>query len=96
MTLLKLYFIVLKVNPGNIKALFRRSQAFKGLQKFEDAIKDAKMLISMDPKNQEFLNYMKTLISVVENKVRNSNINEDFFLFVFSLGFGTKLSQIKS
>ena len=63
-------FIVLKSDPGNLKALYRRSQAYKGLQRYEESIKDAKMLISMDSKNQEFILHMKSLVSVVENKVK--------------------------
>lgn len=61
--------LVLKLSPGNFKALFRRAQIYKQLNKYEEALLDAKKLISMDPKNHEFRSLIKSLIVTVDCKV---------------------------
>ena len=46
------FFKALRLSPNDPKALFRRCQAYEHLDLFEDAYKDAALLIKVDPKNQ--------------------------------------------
>ncbi|CAJ1358104.1 unnamed protein product [Effrenium voratum] len=51
--------VVLKDSPGNVKALFRRAQAEFSLKNFLDAIKDAKKVLEIEPKNREARSLVK-------------------------------------
>merc|ERR1712194_845813 len=50
---------VLKDDPRNVKALFRRAQAHLGEKNFADSIADLKKLIEADPQNREARSLMK-------------------------------------
>lgn len=43
--------VVLKDEPGNIKAIFRRGQAELGLKNFGECTRDCKRVLELDPKN---------------------------------------------
>jgi len=45
---------VLKEDPTNTKALYRRAQASHGLKDFADCIRDMKQMVMNDPQNAEF------------------------------------------
>ena len=51
------------------KALFRRSQANKELNKLDEALRDAKRLISLDPKNKQFFDHIQSLTKYIQDKV---------------------------
>lgn len=75
--LLKKYsFTVLLANSDDTKALFRRSQAYRELNKFDESLRDAKRLISIDPKNSQFISYIQGLTRLIQDKV------SFFFIFI--------------
>lgn len=47
--------LVLKAEPRNAKALYRRGQAEIGLKNYDEAIKDLKTAHTMMPKNKNIL-----------------------------------------
>ncbi len=63
------------------KALFRRCQAYKELNRFDDALKDARRLVALDPKNKQFIDFIQSLNRTIQDKVNNflSDYYTDFF-----------------
>ena len=59
---------VLLANSDDTKALFRRSQAYKELNKFEESLRDAKRLIQLEPKNAQFVTYIQGLTRIITDK----------------------------
>ena len=57
--------------PEDTKALYRRTQAYKGMNKLEEALRDAKRLLSLDPKNKQFIEYIQGLNKVIQDKVNH-------------------------
>lgn len=43
---------VLEIDPFNVKALYRRSQAYKQVSEFEKAEADIKTALTIDPNNR--------------------------------------------
>lgn len=46
------YKTALSICPGDVKALFRRCQAYEQLGKYHQALEDSRRLIHIDPKNK--------------------------------------------
>ncbi|XP_007894951.2 sperm-associated antigen 1 isoform X1 [Callorhinchus milii] len=59
---------VLKLDPGNLKALLRRATVYKHLGKCEDAAEDLKIVLQAEPLNP----VAKKLLEEVEQKLKNS------------------------
>jgi hypothetical protein len=55
--------------PNDTKALFRRSQAYKELNRLEESLNDAKRLISIEPKNKECIELIQSLTRLIQEKV---------------------------
>ncbi|KAH7969281.1 hypothetical protein HPB52_016476 [Rhipicephalus sanguineus] len=64
---------VLELNQSDVKALFRRSQAYEALGKVDEAFKDARKILQIDPKNSaarenaSTTNKVTQMIGVIEN-----------------------------
>ena len=63
--------------PDDTKALFRRCQANKELGKLEDALMDAKRLLSIEPTNKPGIELMQQLTRVIQDKVSYSFLHLD-------------------
>lgn len=66
---------VLASLSNDAKALFRRSQAYKELNKLEDAMLDARRLMQMEPKNPAFIQHIQLLtkfIQIKSNEMRST------------------------
>eukprot|EP01041_Mallomonas_annulata_P005377 gene5377-10752_t len=59
----------LNINKKNVKALFRRSQAYIHTENFSNAIEDLVTLLSIEPANQQ----AKNLLKQVEDKLEEEN-----------------------
>jgi len=60
---------VLLALSDDTKALFRRSQANLALNKLDDALKDARRLVSLEPKNKQFIDFIQSLTKIIQDKV---------------------------
>lgn len=65
--------LVLIKNPNDTKALYRRSKALKELNKLEDALLDAKRLISIDAKNKVYIEHIQSIRKYIEQKATEQN-----------------------
>ncbi|KAJ3742780.1 hypothetical protein DFH05DRAFT_1255114 [Lentinula detonsa] len=63
---------VLTLNTTNVKALFRRAQARRALEKLDEAQKDLEQAIALDPSNQS----VKTELSVVKDQLWKKSASE--------------------
>lgn len=79
----------LKIIPEDPKALFRRSQAYDSLEKFEEAYQDAKTIFTVDPTNKAVQPVLSRLYAIVEERARTSaqtsNKVDQMFKLVFNL-----------
>jgi hypothetical protein len=65
---LLLFFIVLLAIPDDTKALFRRCQAHRELERLDDAMQDAKRLMQIDARNKESVDLMQALNKLILQK----------------------------
>ncbi|XP_031364075.1 protein unc-45 homolog B [Apis dorsata] len=66
----------LKICPNDPKALFRRCQALEALERFEEAYRDARYIISADPANKTIQPIAARLHEIVQERYRqNSRIS---------------------
>jgi len=63
---------VLDICPNDTKALFRRCQAFEGMEKVEEAYKDAMALVKADPRNKAIQPVLERLMPIIHEKVDKS------------------------
>lgn len=63
----------LEISPNDPKALFRRSQAYEALEKYEESYKDAVDLWKADPNNKAIQPVLERLHAIVQERItRNS------------------------
>lgn len=60
------------VDASDIKALYRRCQAFEKLGKLDMAFKDVQRCATLEPKNKTFLETLRRLGAEIQQKVRLS------------------------
>lgn len=66
----------LKICPNDPKALFRRCQALEALERYEEAYRDARYIISADPGNKAIQSIAARLHEIVQERYRqNSRVN---------------------
>ncbi|OAD61880.1 Protein unc-45 like protein B [Eufriesea mexicana] len=63
----------LKICPNDPKALFRRCQALEALERFEEAYRDARHIISTDPNNKAIQSTAARLHEIVQEKYRQNS-----------------------
>ena len=63
----------LKICPNDPKALFRRCQALEALERFEEAYRDARYIISVDPGNKAVQPVLARLHEIVQERHRESS-----------------------
>lgn len=66
----------LEITPNDPKALFRRCQALDALQRYEEAYRDARNVITVDPTNKPVKPILARLHEIVQERLKvNSQIN---------------------
>lgn len=79
----------LRIVPEDPKALFRRSQALESLERFEEAYRDAKAVLTAEPSNKAIQPVLARLHAVVQERARLSaqtgNKVEQMFKLVFDI-----------
>ncbi|XP_043803832.1 protein unc-45 homolog B [Apis laboriosa] len=63
----------LKICPNDPKALFRRCQALEALERFEEAYRDARYIISTDPANKTIQPIAARLHEIVQERYRQNS-----------------------
>uniref|UniRef100_A0A670Y315 Protein unc-45 homolog B n=1 Tax=Pseudonaja textilis TaxID=8673 RepID=A0A670Y315_PSETE len=58
------------INPSDIKALYRRSQALEKLGKLDQAFKDVQRCATIEPQNQSFQEALRRLGITIQEKLR--------------------------
>ncbi|CAH1772776.1 unnamed protein product [Owenia fusiformis] len=90
----------LEISPNDPKALFRRCQAYQHLEKYEDAYKDARQLLNVDPKNAAIQPILRQLTMVIQQKTSkvaslDSKVSQMFDL-VFNHSSGDNEKRIQA
>lgn len=57
----------------DVKALFRRSQAYEALGKIDEAFKDARQILHVDPKNSAVQQCLRRLSQAIEKIASTSS-----------------------
>ena len=68
-----MFFSALELVPNDPKSLYRRCQAYEGLQKYEEAYKDALMIMKNDPKNKSVGEILVRLSPIIQERVREES-----------------------
>lgn len=63
----------LKICPKDPKALFRRCQALEAMERFEEAYRDARHIISLDPSNKAIQPIAARLHEIVQDRYRQTS-----------------------
>lgn len=79
----------LQIVPEDPKALFRRAQALESLERFEEAYRDAKTILTVDPSNKAIQPMLGRLYAVVQERAKSaaqtSNKVEQMFKLAFDI-----------
>lgn len=62
-------FSALDIDPGDVKARFRRAQAFQKLGRLDQAFLDAQRCAQLEPKNKAFQDLLRQLGAQIQQKV---------------------------
>lgn len=62
--------LALASDPGDVKARFRRAQAFLKLGRLDQAFLDAQRCAQQEPKNKAFQDLLRQLGAQIQQKVR--------------------------
>lgn len=74
----------LKISPNDPKALFRRCQALEALERYEEAYRDARYIISADPGNKAIQPIAAKLHEIVQERYRqNSRVSVKVCILAF-------------
>lgn len=63
------FFPALDNDPGDVKARFRRAQAFQKLGRLDQAFLDAQRCAQLEPKNKAFQDLLRQLGAQIQQKV---------------------------
>jgi len=63
------HFAALDICPVDTKALYRRCLALEQTERYEDAYKDARKLIQLEPKNTAIQPVLRRLHAIIQDKV---------------------------
>merc|ERR1712060_655095 len=74
---------VLRVDPENVKALFRRASAYYALHDYSEAVVDLKYLVKVDPTNKEAQRLLPQAVRSAKQEQKNAssmfkNMNKAF------------------
>jgi len=67
----------LEISPNDPKALFRRSQALEALERFEEAYRDARAVLTHDPGNKTIQPILAKLHAVVQKRLEENALAEN-------------------
>ncbi|KAG7212653.1 hypothetical protein KM043_012936 [Ampulex compressa] len=86
---------VLKIIPQDPKALFRRCQALEALGRFEEAYRDARLVISIDPANKAIQPIAARLHEIVQERHRENSRVSTKVSQMFEVAFNMTVDKDK-
>uniref|UniRef100_A0AAQ4Q9L4 Unc-45 myosin chaperone A n=1 Tax=Gasterosteus aculeatus aculeatus TaxID=481459 RepID=A0AAQ4Q9L4_GASAC len=78
-------FSVLNIDPGDVKARFRRAQAFQKLCWLDQAFLDAQRCAQLEPKNKAFHDLLRQIAAQIQQKLVQQNSTDSRVQQMFSL-----------
>ncbi|XP_034935323.1 protein unc-45 homolog B [Chelonus insularis] len=85
----------LKISPNDPKALFRRCQALEALGRYEEAYRDARFVINVDPNNKAIQPVLARLHEIVQERYRENSRTSAKVAQMFELAFSMETSKEK-
>lgn len=73
--------------PNDPKALFRRSQAYESLERFEEAYRDLRTIHSQDPNNKMIKPHLERLHAIVQERARDRAQTSNKVTQMFQIAF---------
>lgn len=83
----------LKICPSDPKALFRRCQALEALERFEEAYRDARIIVNVDPSNKAVQPILARLHEIVQERHRQNSRVSSKVAQMFELAFDVKVDK---
>ncbi|TRY82435.1 hypothetical protein DNTS_007885 [Danionella cerebrum] len=83
------------VDPADIKALFRRCQAYEKLGKLDMAFKDVQRCSTIEPKNKTFLETLRRLGAEIQQKLKTSFSTDSRVQNMFDILFSEESDKEK-
>lgn len=80
----------LEICPNDPKALFRRCQALEALERYEEAYRDARNVISVDPTNKAIQPMLSKLHEIVQERLKINSQTTTKVSQMFKLAFDLK------
>lgn len=81
--------------PNDPKALFRRFQAFEGLERFEEAYKDLRQIHTQDPNNKIIKPHLERLHAIVQERARQRAQTSNKVTQMFQIAFDLAATKDK-
>lgn len=81
--------------PNDPKAIFRRIQAFEGMERWEDAYKDAVTLMRVDAKNPVLQPLLARLTPIVHKRAEEQARTDNKVSQMFDIGFKNKNDDLE-
>ena len=85
----------LKICPNDPKALFRRCQALEALNRFEEAYRDARHILNVDPTNKEIQPIIAKLHEIVMQRSKENSRVSVKISQMFEVAFDLKTDKEK-
>lgn len=85
----------LKISPNDPKALFRRCQALDALERYEEAYRDARYIINVDPGNKAIQPIIARLHEIVQERSKQNSRVSNKVSQMFELAFNLQSDREK-
>ncbi|KAF7987508.1 hypothetical protein HCN44_003270 [Aphidius gifuensis] len=85
----------LKLSPNDPKALFRRCQALESLKRYEEAYRDARHIINIDPTNKPVKTILSRLFEIVQERHKYNSQTSAKVQKMFEVAFDINVDKDK-
>ncbi|XP_014208600.1 protein unc-45 homolog B [Copidosoma floridanum] len=85
----------LKISPNDPKALFRRCQALEAMERFEEAYRDARAVIQVEPTNKVIQQTVGSLHEITQKRLRETSNTGNKVSRMLELAFDANIDREK-